>query len=347
MKINLTGIHTVKRKLANGELRVHRYCWRGGPRLEGTPGSPEFTASYLAAVAARKVPPSGSLFGLISEFKKTTDFLNLAPSTRKAYKSYLKIIEDEFGSMPIAALKDPRVRGDFKAWRDRMASTPRAADYAWTVLARVLSVAKDRGKITINPCERGGRLYSGSRAEKVWTESDLAKLFAHASKPMYRAVMMALWTGQRQGDLLRLTWTAYDGKTIKLTQSKTKRNIVIPVSQTLQAVLKDTPKVSPTVLTGARKKPWTSFGFQTMWRKLIAKTDIEDLTFHDLRGSAVVRLALSGCTVPEIVSITGHSLRDAEAILDKHYLGRDVKLAESAIRKLARKEKRTKAVNGL
>lgn len=195
--------------------------------------------------------------------------------------------------------------------------------------------------------ERGGRLYSGGRAEKVWTEHDLSKLFAHASKPMYRAVMIALWTGQRQGDLLRLTWAAYDGKTIKLTQSKTKRNIVIPVSPTLKAILKETPKVSTTILTGARKKPWTSYGFQTMWQRLLANADIEQLTFHDLRGFAVVRLALSGCTVPEIVSITGHSLKDAEAILDKHYLGRDVKLAESAIRKLTRKERRTKAVNGI
>jgi len=44
---------------------------------------------------------------------------------------------------------------------------------------------------------------------------------------------------------------------------------------------------------------------------------------------------------------TRHPLKDAEAILDTHYLGRDVKLAESAIRQLARKKKRTKAVNGL
>lgn len=57
----------------------------------------------------------------------------------------------------------------------------------------------------------------------------------------------------------------------------------------------------------------------------------EDLTFHDLRGSAVVRLALASATVPEIATFTGHSLKDVEAILDKHYLGRDVQLAESAM----------------
>lgn len=32
-------------------------------------------------------------------------------------------------------------------------------------------------------------------------------------------------------------------------------------------------------------------------------------------------MALAGCTVPEIAVVTGHSLRDFEAMLDVHYLG--------------------------
>jgi integrase len=63
---------------------------------------------------------------------------------------------------------------------------------------------------------------------------------------------------------------------------------------------------------------------------------VTDLTFHDLRGTAVTRLAKAGCTVPEIATITGHSLRDVGAILDSHYLSRDSALGESAIRKLER-----------
>lgn len=53
----------------------------------------------------------------------------------------------------------------------------------------------------------------------------------------------------------------------------------------------------------------------------------------------MVRLALAEATVPQIATFTGHSLKDVEAILDAHYLGRDVKLAEAAVLKL---EARTK-----
>lgn len=63
------------------------------------------------------------------------------------------------------------------------------------------------------------------------------------------------------------------------------------------------------------------------------------LTFNDLRGTAVKRLAKAECTVPEIATITGHSLRDVHAILDSNYLDRDPAMAESGIRKL---EKGTK-----
>jgi integrase len=34
---------------------------------------------------------------------------------------------------------------------------------------------------------------------------------------------------------------------------------------------------------------------------------LKDLHFHDLRGTAVTRLALSNCSVPEIAAISGHS----------------------------------------
>ena len=159
MRVHLKGVHRVHRRLVTGEIRTHWYAWRGGPRLIGTPGSPEFIQSYTEAHAARKKPAEGRVSTLIAEFKASAEYLGLSDLTKRVYASYLKMIEAEFGDMPIEALSDPRVRGDFKAWRDRMADKPRKADYAWTTLARVLSVAKDRGRIPVNPCERGGRLY--------------------------------------------------------------------------------------------------------------------------------------------------------------------------------------------
>ena len=347
MRVHLKGIHSVRWRLASGEIATYHYAWRGGPRLIGKPGSPEFLRSYNEAIASRRRPVEGKLFTLISEFRTSSEFSSLSDSTKRAYTAYLRMIEAEFGDMPIEALSDPEVRGEFKRWRDGMADAPRKADYAWTTLARVLSVAHDRGRIPVNPCQRGGKLYEADRAEKIWTENDIARLLAVASPSIAMAALLALWTGQRQGDLLQLPWSAYDGKFIRLRQSKTGRRVTVPVSKRLKALLDDANRISTQILTNANGRPWTSDGFRTSWGKTCTKAGLaSDLHFHDLRGSAVVRLALAEATVPQIATFTGHSLKDVEAILDKHYLGRDVALAEDAVRKLERKEKRTKSVKG-
>jgi hypothetical protein len=57
----------------------------------------------------------------------------------------LKLIEANFGSVPIGALENKRVRGDFKEFRDSFSDTPRKADYVWMTTAPVLSVAKGPG----------------------------------------------------------------------------------------------------------------------------------------------------------------------------------------------------------
>jgi integrase len=333
--VRLKGLHRVRVKLASGKVAEYWYAWRGGPRLRGEPGTPAFMAAYNAAVAQRKAPVAGTMFSVMGVYRQSDEFKRLAPRTQADYRKHLAAIEARWGDVPVAALDDKRMRGKFKAWRDELAvKSKRQADYAWTILARVLSVALDRGLVPANPCERGGRIYRADRAEKVWTADDEAAFLGAAPAHLHLALTLALWTGQRQGDLLKLQWSDYDGARIRLRQGKTGRRLVIPVGAPLKAALDATKKRSLFVLTTMEGEPWSEGGFRASWRKGCAKAGVAGLTFHDFRGSAVTRLAIAGCTEAEIASLTGHSLRDVSAILDAHYLSRDVRLAESAIRKL-------------
>jgi len=343
MRIRLKGVNSITKRLADGTRRTYWYAWKGGPPLRGEPGTPEFIASYNEAVARKVVPPRGTLLSVLQAYQLSDDFLGLAPRSRSDYVGKIKLIEKAFGDFPLAALTDNRTRGIFKAWRERLAaSSRRQADYAWTVLARVLSWGTDRGMVPANPCARGGRLYRGSRAEKIWTAADEAAFLAGAPAHLHLPLLLALWTGQRQGDLLRLPWSAYDGKHIRLRQSKGGARVVIPVGAPLKAALDAAPKRSPIMLTTSDGKPWTPDGFRASWGKACKRAAVIGVTFHDLRETAVTRLAIAGCTEAEIATITGHSLRSVRAIIDTHYLSRDPALAESAIRKL---ESRTKSPN--
>ena len=277
------------------------------------------------------------------KFETSPEFEKLAPRTQDDYRKQFKLIYRNFGDLPLEALGDPRVRGVFKDWRDEIAKRSlRQADAAWIALARVLSWALDRRKIAVNPCERGGRLYHGTRADKVWTLEQEAAFLAVASEPLRLAFLLAIWTGQRQGDLLKLPWSAWD-KTpapkaphgrIKLKQSKTGKAVAVAVSTPLKDALDATPRQSPIILLSSEGKPWTADGFSSSWRKACKKASIVGLTFNDLRGSFVTRAAITGGTEAEIATATGHSLAAVRAILDKHYLHRDPTLSDNLIAKL-------------
>jgi len=118
--------------------------------------------------------------------------------------------------------------------------------------------------------------------------------------------------------------------------------VQVPVGKPLREALdaaKARREVADTdrILTNARGIAWTADGFRTSWGKARKAANITGVTFHDLRGTAVTRLALAGCSVPEIASITGHAIKDAAVILEAHYLGGDTERAESAIKKLENK----------
>jgi integrase len=342
----LSGLATASKTLADGTKQKYFYAWRGGPLLKGPdgtplkPGDPQMVVAYAAAYEARTKPAAGTLFSLIAAYKITDEYKKRAARTKKDYLRFLGMIETEFGDMSIKTVQDPRTRGDFKRWRDELSEArgDRQADYAWGVLARVLSVAKDRHAISANVCERGGKLYEVDRAEVIWQPDSIKAFGAVASDQLRFALVLALWTGQRQGDLIRLTWQQYDGAHIRLQQGKRKARVMIPVGSVLKAELdaRKPGNAEGCILRNTRGKAWTGDGFRTSWGDATkgANLYLADVRFNDLRGTAVTRLALAGCTVPQIASITGHSLKDVERILQAHYLGGKFELAEQAMVKL-------------
>jgi integrase len=338
MRIRLKGINSITRKLADGTTRTYWYAWKGGPPLRGELGSPEFIASYNEAVAKKVAPPTSNLLALLFRFQDSGEFQHgISPRTQRDYIKQIKRIERRFGDFPTKALDDPRAVDIFLKWRDQLAQTSlRQADYAYGTLARILSWAHKRRLITTNPCAKGGKLYHGTRVDKIWDDEQIARFLKTAPPYLRLAMLLAINTGQRQGDLLRLPWSAYDGKHIKLRQKKTGAYVPISVANELKTALDAAPKQNPIILTNSEGKPWSESGFQGAWGKATMRAGIRGLTFHDLRGTAVVTLARAGCNEVEIYSITGHKPSDVQSILTAHYLPRDAEVADNAIAKLNR-----------
>ncbi|WP_170984623.1 tyrosine-type recombinase/integrase [Rhodoligotrophos defluvii] len=319
MRLRLSGINTIRRKLADGTVRTYYYHRLSGTRLYASPGSPEFLAEIAEAERRRKQPRAGSMKALLADYMASSSFTEKAPKTQASYRQMIRLIEDEFGDAPLEVISDHRIRGDFLAWRDRIAQrSKRTADYALTVLGLILQWGYDRGRIAANHARNGKRLYKADRSDRIWLPEHVASFLKVAPAEVQLALWLALYTGQRQGDLLKLKWIDYDGSLIRLRQGKSGRRVEIPVSEALARILSTTPRRGAHILTTKRGNPWRADHFRHSWRAASRRAGITDLHFHDLRGTTVTLLSEQGASPQEIATITGHSLNTVQHILDTY-----------------------------
>jgi integrase len=337
-------------KLVRGERRAYWYHRSTGTRLHGQPGSPEFIRDIAAAEALTANRLVGTLNGLVRDFTTSIEFTEkLAPSTQAEYRRMLTRAEAEFGDLPLAALDDPRIRKDFLDWREKIArrSGEREADNRLSAISAMLTWAVDRGKIVANHLRGFKRIYHADRSEIIWLPEHIAAFMSVAPIEMQRALILGLHTGQREGDLLRLPWSSYDGIRISLRQGKARRDgrlaplVEIPCTGALRRMLDGMERVSPLVLTTKTGQSFKKRYFVRLWDQAMGKAGLRsvmlpgsdqpvELHFHDLRGTAVTLLSEAGCTPQQVATITGHSLRTVHRILER-YLARTRGLAEQAI----------------
>ncbi|TPK53922.1 MULTISPECIES: site-specific integrase [unclassified Mesorhizobium] len=307
------------------------------------PSAPEFFASYNEAIASRTSPDNNRFRSLVTQYKASADYKKLAESTRCNWGPWLDRIAGHFGELRIAQFDRPeKIRPIIRRWRAAYAETPRSADYGMQVLSRVLSYAVDPlGKIGSNPCEGVKQLYSGSRSEIIWTDSDVGHLKKTCSAEIAHAVDLAACTGLRVGDLIRLSWSHVDEDAITITTGKSRhqREGIIPLYRELRDALGRIPKRSPVILTSSKKRPWTVNGLASSFSdaKKIAWPKGDDLHFHDLRGTAATKFYTAGLTEREIAEIMGWEEDHVSRII-RRYVSRGAAIKER-IRKLDQAKK--------
>ncbi|UPT97247.1 tyrosine-type recombinase/integrase [Bradyrhizobium barranii subsp. apii] len=350
VRANLGGCFPTYKTLKDGTRRTYWYHRATVKRLHGEPGSAEFIADLAAAEKTLRDRHVGTFNSLVRSYTTSVEFeQKLAVSTQAEYKRMLTKAEGAFGTMPIAALDDPRVRKDLLDWREKIAraSGQREADNRLSAISAMLTWSVDRGTLTANHLRGFKRLYHVDRSEIIWLPEHIEAFMKVAPLEMQRALILALHTGQREGDLLRLPWSAYKGTHIELRQGKARRHgqmaplIQIPCTAALRRMLEGMKQTSPLILTTKTGRAFKARYFGAMWDRTMTKAGLQsvglpgqdelvELHFHDLRGTAVTLLSEANCTPQQIATITGHSLKTVHRILER-YLARTRGLAEQAI----------------
>lgn len=332
VSVNLKGVHAVKSK-----GRTYYYAWRGGPRIDGEPGSHEFLASF----EAHKNPVASAdkkKLGYWITLYKQEEFKKLAERTQKEWAPWLDRVREKFGAVPVSYFDRPEIRRVIRKWRDQWENTPRTADMAKQVLSRVLKHVVDNGSLRLNPCEGIPNLYSVDRSEIIWLSDDLGRLYANASREVVWAAKLACFTGLRQGDLLKLSWSHIKGRAIEMPTGKSRkqRKAIVPLTTAAKLLLEEIKGAhnADSVLVNSRGQPWK--GFNSSWTKAMADAwpDGKDLHFHDMRGTAATNFFRAGFTEREIAVTMGWSEERVMRLIDR-YVKRDEIIADK-VRRLER-----------
>jgi integrase len=344
--IKIKGIHKVKMTLANGSRETYYYAWRGGPRMKSKPGTPAFAVEHARLVEAAKKAEGEikSLEDLILYFtgtdkKPNPDFISLAQSTQRDHLYAFRLFRDNWPQLPIKLTQQKGMKGDIREWhRDIARTNARKADKLLMSLSKIFSYGIKFEKIDTNPCTDIDKGYKGTRRDFLWSDEQIATFRTQAAPQFLLPFEMAVCTGQRQGDILRASPANYDGIYLSFLQRKGGVKLKVKVHARLKAMLDALPRDRLRICLNSRNRPWTGDGFQGSWRKELDRLGIEDVTFHDLRGTFITDRYREGSSVEDIALISGHSTEDVRAVLQKHYLSPDQGRSDAVISRMEKND---------
>ena len=303
-------------------------------------------ADMVKPAEQKQVIQRGSFDTLLSTYRMSPLFRNLAKSTREDYEIRFKQLLEIFKGELVRSIT-PMLCHKLYEKQCALRGVPAANDL-FKVFRRLLSYAMQPPLCLIdsNPASRI-QLQKTDARDSVWSPAAIDAFLETADS--YRpsiglAVRLAVMTAQRQSDILKMKWSDYHGDSISVTQNKTGAKVYPPVFGSLKEKLDSMEKKSICIVADDNTgKPYNSDQFKKLFAKTKARAqkahpeiDFSNIKFIDLRRTAAVRLAEAGCTAFELSAITGHSITQSQAILEV-YVPRNATMARAAASKLQQK----------
>lgn len=164
-------------------------------------------------------------------------------------------------------------------------------------LKKALRLAWESGRVAIDYSAHVKRLPEHNARSVYLSIEQVQAIASHASEAVRAAIWIALFTGARRGEIVKLQ-PADIGKTSILIHSgntKTLRTRTVPIVPPLRPWLKHVPLAI------------TAEGIKTGWRRAREAAGMEHVNFHDLRHSTASILIASGADLFTVSKILGHS----------------------------------------
>lgn len=267
------------------------------------------------------------------------EWARLADESKRDYRRYIDVICGRWGDEQVSDLDPELVTALHETYADR----PYAGNQCIKVLSTMVTIAMNKPSLfpamkgRTNPCANitmyGVKEGVQSR-ERVWTDEEIAAFDAVADAELLMARTLYSYTGQRTADVLAMRDTDYKienaARWLHVAQQKTGKRLwvychadLVPAIEAHIAMhrAKRPDAIGAPLIQNTKGEKFNRRVFVMRWDRRAVKAGIVTLseekgarrdrsnpTRHDLRRTAVTRLAEAGCNEEEISSITGLSI---------------------------------------
>ena len=246
-------------------------------------------------------------------FKELMDkYLTDYSATNKAPRSFIrdKSLKDHlcktFGNCYLVDITAPMI-AEYKIKRRAEGAAPRTINYELTLMGHAFNLAiKEWEWINENPAQKVRKEKVRNTLERWLKPDEEKRLLKTAPEWLRDIVVFDIHTGLRMSELLELKWSRVDmeRKTIMITEQKNRGVDTLPLNMTAFTVLckrhalknPDCDLVFPSQ-AGSRILNRNLF---RAFKDALARAEIEDFRFHDLRHTFATRLVQSGVGIYEV-----------------------------------------------
>ena len=173
-------------------------------------------------------------------------------------------------------------------------------------LKHMFTKAIEWEKVDYNPVKRVKLLREDNARLRYLTCDEVQRLYENCADHLKPIVLAALYTGMRQGEILKLKWEDVDLEQKIIFVKNTKNNEVreIPLNNLLTSTLKNIKFRSPYVFCDKDGRPYGSV--RKSFENALKKAAIQDFCFHDLRHTFASHLVMSGVDLMTVKELLGH-----------------------------------------
>jgi len=291
-------------------LRKHRDKWQSIIRVQGHPHlaksfKSKTDATRWATETELKIRREDAGIAKI-HFAKFEDlarkYIEEISVLKKCYRderyTILGLLKEAWSSYPINKIKPATINKykDTLAKRVSGGTINRRLD---VISSMFTTFKKEWGFPVDNPVLAIRRPKRAAPRDRRFSEAELNLLIRgnHTTPELRSIINIALLTGMRLSEILRIDVRNIEGNTLSIPVAKTKPR-VIPLTKDAAAEIKNADL--PFRLS--------KYALDKKFRRLCKKYKIKDAHFHDLRHQALTNFMKDkGLNVPETMMIAGHS----------------------------------------